>query len=274
LVPIVCLSYSFDIWLIITRFPDASVQLSVIEEDIKAIKDAGAGGIELLSFYNYGLGPAVTDWSRYGFGTPAFQAVFSAALNASAVHGVKLDFALGPNQGQGVPSATETTGLAYELIYGSSIVPAGKNFSGPIPMANPHFNYESLISFMNKPEQWGENKLVSVVAAEILNTSRQTTVLSEASLVDLTTMAISGKLDWVPPNTSQAWALFAFYERYTNQRASVSVDHETTALGNGSWIVDHFSSAGAKKMTDFWDENVIKTQEIRDLLKQAAQYCK
>lgn len=58
--------------------PDASVNLSQIREDILDVARIGAGGVELLGYYNYGnieLGPLPipTDWTKYGFGTPAWS---------------------------------------------------------------------------------------------------------------------------------------------------------------------------------------------------------
>lgn len=80
----------------------------------------GAGGFEFLPFYLYGLPVAgaipPTDWTVYGFGTPAFHAVFDSALHAAQDNNVLMDFAVGANQGQGVPSVPATAGLAVELV--------------------------------------------------------------------------------------------------------------------------------------------------------------
>ncbi|KAH8896447.1 hypothetical protein GQ53DRAFT_838560 [Thozetella sp. PMI_491] len=259
------------------RFPDASVAPEVIREDVKAIKDAGGGGLEFLPFYNYGQGPPLTDWSKYGFGTPPFKDLLVAALNASAEHGLVFDFALGPNQGQGVPSAPESPGLAYELVFGSKRLDAGKSLNGSLPAAEPHFNYEGLASFINAPLLFGENRLVAVVAAEVLSSSSQTrgrrrTVLRESSVVDLTHRVDGQRLSWTAPADSQGYEVFAFYERYTNTKNCISVSSATTVLGNGSWMVDHFSANGAKKMTGFWDSNLFDDRETRGLLRAAGGY--
>lgn len=61
---------------------DASVDLKIMAEDIKAIGKAGGGGIQLLGYYLYGdssnfggqlLAPLQSDWTIYGFGTPAWS---------------------------------------------------------------------------------------------------------------------------------------------------------------------------------------------------------
>lgn len=99
--------------------------------------DIGAGGLEFLPFYLYGLiysqigmSSAVpnsieppTDWSIYGFGDEAFNALFKDVLQAvkDEGDGFVIDFALGPNQGAGVPSVPGTDGLAVHLVSFSSL---------------------------------------------------------------------------------------------------------------------------------------------------------
>ncbi|KAH8161073.1 hypothetical protein CIB48_g7179 [Xylaria polymorpha] len=56
-------------------FPEASVPHHSVTRDIDEVAAVGGGGIEFLPFYNYGLGPATTDWSIYGFGTEAFNSL-------------------------------------------------------------------------------------------------------------------------------------------------------------------------------------------------------
>jgi hypothetical protein len=257
------------------RFPDASVTPSSIEDDIRQIAAMGGGGLEFLSFYNYGLGPAVTDWSVYGFGTDAFTKLFHAALNTSAALNLAFDFAFGANQAAGVPSEVETPGLAKELVYGNTTIQSGATFSGAVP--DPVVEFNQLTGFMNPAEPWGSNELVAVVAGRLvtetlLSAPFYLSVLEEGSLIDLTNLTDTGSLTWTAPGNNGTWVIFAFYERYTNQRSCVSVKNATTALGNGSWIVDHWSANGAKKMTSFWDEQILSNTEIATLLGEIGGY--
>ncbi|KAH8707659.1 hypothetical protein GQ44DRAFT_691187 [Phaeosphaeriaceae sp. PMI808] len=212
----------FRYWL-----PDASVTHSSVQDDIRQIAAVGAGGLEFLPFYNYGLGPAVTDWSIYGFGTDAFNKLFRAALNASAALNLAFDFAFGGNQGAGVPSIVETSGLAKQLV---------------------------------------------IVSERLVAEYFYASALDENSLVDLTNVTHKGSLTWTAPEGNGTWIIFAFYERYTNQRSCVSVSNATTALGNGSWIVDHWSASGAKKMTDFWDQQILSDVGIATLVREVGEY--
>ena len=72
--------------------PDASANLSQIEEDIKMAGAVGAGGVELLGYYSYGdasyiISTIPTDWTVYGWGTPAWSKMFlvlESALSRTA----------------------------------------------------------------------------------------------------------------------------------------------------------------------------------------------
>jgi len=105
----------FRYWL-----PDASVDVDTVAADIAAAGSIGAGGIELLPFFEYGgeLGsmPAGADWATYNFGTVPFRNIFAAVLTAHEENGLVMDFSLGPNQGQGVPASPDNPGLQWDLV--------------------------------------------------------------------------------------------------------------------------------------------------------------
>lgn len=102
----------FRYWL-----PDASVDADTVAENIRSAGAIGAGGVEFLPFYNYGSSsPSNDDWLTYGFGTPAFNNIFRAALTAHQEGGLIMDFPLGPNQGQGVPAYADNEGLQWDLV--------------------------------------------------------------------------------------------------------------------------------------------------------------
>ena len=104
------------------RLPDASVSAAIVSQDIKSLASVGAGGLEFVPYYLYGLpsddDKRPTDWNKYGFGTPAFNDIFKAALRVADEEGLTVDFAVGANQGQGVPSEPLTPGLAVHLVSG------------------------------------------------------------------------------------------------------------------------------------------------------------
>jgi hypothetical protein len=264
-------------------FPDASIPSSAVQSDIAALAQASAGGLEFLGFYNQGFPPISTDWSIYGFGTPAFKEILRTTLQSTAEHGLVFDFAVGPNTAAGVPAIPRTEGLAMELVYGTKILDSTQKLGGvPPPMLQ--FNHQPLNGWVHEPENWGPSELVAVVAAEVRSRGRgrgsaEQVVLNEVSVVDLTNLTRNGTLNWEVPTSGgggQAgvlpWVVMAFYQRYSNARSCVSVPRASTWIGNGSWAVDHFSTAGAKKATDFWDQHLLD-KEIDTLVKQVGMYC-
>ena len=89
-------------------------------------------------------------------------------------------------------------------------------------------------------------------------------------MMDLSDLVVDGKLTWKVPSDHDEYVLFALYERFTNQRSCVGVP--TDPIGNGSWVTDHFSPAGAKLTTEFWEEHLLDS-EVRSLLKSVGQHC-
>ena len=72
-----------------------------------------------MPLYFYGNptdAPAPTDWSEYGFGTPAFVRRFETALQTASEEGILFDFSLGASQGQGTPAQQGSVGLAKHLV--------------------------------------------------------------------------------------------------------------------------------------------------------------
>lgn len=90
-----------------------------MQEDIANLSSVGAGGVEFVPFYLYGLptgGPPPTDWNIYGYGTPAYTEAFRSVLQAAKDSNLLVDFAVGANQGQGSPSPPGRRGLAVHLV--------------------------------------------------------------------------------------------------------------------------------------------------------------
>ncbi|KAF5536603.1 hypothetical protein FNAPI_11712 [Fusarium napiforme] len=279
----------FRYWL-----PDADVDHDVLKTDIQHLQALGAGGLEFLPFYNYGFG-GVNDskMETYAFGKPAFRDVLQIALEATKENGLSMDVALGASQGQGVPSKPLTPGLAVQLVYGKVSAKGGEKFDGALPAADIDWNEN--LGYIHPQEKFGGNRLIGVSAAAIASSkpfpARNThsdshaftnsfeansfddsnvfVALHEKSLIDLTNNVKNGKLTWTAPKDYEEYVLFAHYERYTNQRSCDGVP--TDVIANGSWVTDHFSAAGAKLASQFWEKNLLTTQ-IRQLLKEVGKH--
>jgi len=109
--------------------PDAGVDSNIVAKDVQNAGAVGAGGVEFITFFNYGgeMGSeprqAGADWGRDMFGTKKFQNMFRSALKAHGERGMKMDFALGPNQGQGVPAHKGDPGLQWDLVSFQTWIP-------------------------------------------------------------------------------------------------------------------------------------------------------
>ncbi|KAH0429215.1 hypothetical protein CcaCcLH18_08567 [Colletotrichum camelliae] len=234
----------FRYWL-----PDAEVDIEAVTRDVAEIASVGAGGLEYLPYYQFHSPSA--NWSTYGYGTNASRA------------------------GQGVPSEPESVGLALELAYVNVTVTPGHAFNGTLPLSTQPAS-PSLHLFMHPCEDFGQQNLSFVLAVEettALNAS--TPAVNLGRVIDITSSASRStrSISWTPPKDSQnTWRIVAWYTRYTNQRSIDAAPDAVSWLQNWSWITDHFSAAGAKKLTGFFDEYIIPEEEDRKLLARVGRY--
>ncbi|GKZ35542.1 hypothetical protein AbraIFM66950_006205 [Aspergillus brasiliensis] len=261
----------FRYWL-----PDSGVDPEIVAANIRDSGEHGAGGIELVPFFNYGGesgGPALgANWVANGFGTPAFHGVFRAALQAHKDANLLMDFAMGPNQGQGVPAAIDDPGLQWDLVPYSWEIAAGGIFHDQIP-------------------GWGAGELVALVSARVLSQtnvslpeidspflksqgSYLSLVLDHKSLTDITHMVSEeGQLSLsFPAGRDDDYRIFAYYQRQTlNKNLQFANNDTSTVWDNGSYVVDHYSARGAQTVIDFWEKHIL-TDGIKELLMEVGNY--
>ncbi|KXH49842.1 hypothetical protein CSIM01_03979 [Colletotrichum simmondsii] len=254
-------------------FPDAEVDIEAVTRDVAEIASVGAGGLEFLPYYQFRAPSA--NWSTYGYGTNASRDVFRAAMQAAADNDLLFDFAIGANQGQGVPSEPESVGLALELAYVNITVAPGHVFNGTLPLSTQPAS-PSLHFFMHPCEEFGQQDLSFVLAVEETPASNtSSTAVNLGRVMDITTSVdpSTRSISWTAPKDSQnTWRIMAWYTRYTNQRSIDGAPDAATWVQNGSWITDHFSAAGAKKLTGFFDEYMIPEEQDRALLTRVGKY--
>ncbi|KAL3468836.1 hypothetical protein BJX99DRAFT_268992 [Aspergillus californicus] len=261
----------FRYWL-----PDAGVDKEIVASNIKASGARGAGGVEFLPFYNYGgeidTPAPEADWVTNGFGTPAFREMFRAALEAHREAGLVMDFALGPNQGQGVPAESGDEGLQWDLVPCSVEVPGNGSFDGRIP-------------------GWGTGDLVAVVSAFVISETNvslpgvnsafvsgqdgyRSLVVDHGSLNDITERVSSdGHLSIsFSPVTGVGYRIFAYYQKRTLHK-NLTFDNNRTATiwDNGSYAVDHYSATGAQTTIAFWEKHIL-IDGIKELLMEVGNY--
>ena len=196
--------------------------------------------------------------------TQATETLLDTTIQAHADNGLTLDFAMGPATGDGVPAIQGQEGLAWDLSMNTATVDASHAFNGTLP-------------------GWGSGELQGVVTGVVVGTvnvsgsqpglpnsnsaAHQQITLSASSLQDITSMVGSDghlTISFSSDTSTSQRLIFAVYLYHTNGTVVASPSNllgpqtpPTNYVQNGSWIVDHFSAAGAKVVTDFWEQNLL-----------------
>ncbi|CAJ0543781.1 Ff.00g039230.m01.CDS01 [Fusarium sp. VM40] len=261
----------FRYWL-----PDASVDADIVAQDVASAASVGAGGLEFVPFYEYGgsLGqmPTGANWSTYNFGTPAFNALFERVLRAHDEHGLVMDFALGPNQGQGVPAKPDDQGLQWDMVPFTEAIPRKDIFTGKIP----GWGAGDLVSLVSALVE--SDRIVTYTAAGAVGLQNVTYTeyrLNPETLTELTKHVDQwGSISLTLPQAPKGkhYRLFAFYERLAGHKnLSFNSFRHATIFDDGSYAVDHFSSNGATVIRKFWAEHIL-SDEVLKLLSKVGNY--
>ncbi|EXK80650.1 hypothetical protein FOQG_14856 [Fusarium oxysporum f. sp. raphani 54005] len=261
----------FRYWL-----PDAGVDADAVIKDVISAASIGSGGMEFLPFYEYGGDinpmPLGANWAKHNFGTPEFNTLFEKVLEAHEERGLVMDFALGPNQGQGVPAHPDNEGLQWDMVPFTAEVSSSGSFNGIVP-------------------GWGTGNLVSMVTALVKSNKTitfegsglagpQNVTYDDFKLGHRTLSEVTQRVDRQGrtrlsfPKAPQGshYRIFTFYERLSKHKnlKFTSKKHEAI-FDNGSYAVDHFSGKGATVVGQFWDEHILKGN-IPKLLARVGNY--
>ncbi|KAF2773389.1 hypothetical protein EJ03DRAFT_347900 [Teratosphaeria nubilosa] len=272
--------------------PDASVNLSYVVEDFAQVKAVGAGGMELLGYYLYGNfprviaegGPTPEDWAKYGWGTEAWKTLQDTAFQATKDQGLIMDFALGPNQGAGVPAETGDPGIMWDLWPFNVSVPIGGSFDGTLPGWDNITGGEFVAASVGLVTERSSVVLSASPAFIGYKYNGTNQVLSVSSLEDVTDLVdtSTGHLSYTfPSNVSGLeYQVFAYYQNQSNYMEQAGPWYVNTTVTqspvesyreNGSWVVDHYSSAGAQLVIDFW-EKFLLSDGSRELIQEVGNY--
>lgn len=203
--------------------------------------------------------------------------VFRAFTQAHKDNHLIMDFALGPNQGTGVPAPRGSEGLMWDISAYNVTLPIGGSFDGVLP-------------------GWGLGNLEAAVAGTVTGTAKLTAsdisglpndrqfartehTLSASSLKDVTDQVDSSghlRLNFSTSanQTGTHHVIFAIYlapSHYRAQQGPLEMkgphSKPESYIHNGSWAVDHFSALGARTMTNFWEEHLL-TNGTKELLME------
>ena len=192
-----------------------------------------------------------------------------------------MDFALGPNQGSGVPADPNDAGVLWTLWPFNTSVPIGGSYNGRLP-------------------GWGTGEFVAASTALVMNSSRVTLsaspaftpmvyngtqhTLAASSLADVTDQVrADGTINLSFPLVANGteFQLFAYYQNHSvgfEQQSPLFLNtvapqsSVTSFLQNGSRFNDHFSTTGAQLIIDFWEKYLLDYNNTRELIQEVGNY--
>ncbi|MEV0226749.1 glycosyl hydrolase [Streptomyces sp. NPDC050704] len=233
-------------------WPDGLVRPDEIRREVDQIADAGFGGAEIAAVHHSVTDKSVLDTARHGWGSAAWIAGVEAALSQAARRGLTIDLTIGPSWPAAVPGITPDSAAAVkELAHGYVTLAAGTTYSGAVPAP------------VHEPAPGVTEQRMLLVQAARVNTAHSTrkeTGLDLDSVRDLTATVTDGTLSWTAPDDG-TWVLIAYWVRGSGQLPEAGPHTVPPA-----YVVDHFSAAGTRAVTDFWEARIL-TPAIRRLLK-------
>ncbi|MGO4421793.1 family 78 glycoside hydrolase catalytic domain, partial [Streptomyces sp. MCAF7] len=231
-------------------WPDGLVDPAELAREVDQIADAGFGGVEIAAV-THSLSEPI-DAERYGWGTAAWVAGLESALRQADRRGLTVDVTIGPAWPAAVPTVTpDSEAAASELAHGLNTFQG--SYAGPVPPP-----------VVPAAEGVTDRRLLWVQAARIgaAAAAPAPLQLDLDSVTDLTALVRDGELRWTAPDDGQ-WALISYWERGSGQRPEGPA--HTAPL---AYVVDHFSTAGTRAVTDFWERRIL-TRRVRELLRRA-----
>ncbi|MFV2196778.1 glycosyl hydrolase [Nocardiopsis sp. LOL_012] len=238
-------------------WPHGLVDPQEVAREIDQAADAGFGGMEVADVHH--SAEEDLDPAGHGWGTLPWREALTTALAQAEKRGIVVDITIGPSWPAAVPTITPQDEAAVrELAHGVRYLASGEEVSGalPEPEVAPEHGVEA-------------RTLVAVQAVRLADGASpgdRRCKLKADTLQDLTSSVEGEELTWTAPGEGDGstWALFAYWERGSGQRPEAGPHTEPV-----SYVVDHFSSAGAQAVIDFWEENIL-TSRIRRLLRGSA----
>ena len=230
-------------------WPHGLVDPVEIAREVDHVADAGFGLLEIADVHHSATGPL--DPAGHGWGTAPWREAVQSALTRARQRGLRIDMTIGPAWPAATPTVTpDDPAASQELVHGVASVAGGTTYDAflPAPVVAPSSGVTA-------------KTLVRVQVAKVTaRPTNQPVVLELASLQDLTTQAVDGRLTWAAPAGAE-WVVIACWQRGSGQKPERG-PHTTPE----AYVVDHFSSAGSRAVFDYWDEAVL-TPEIRGLLE-------
>jgi hypothetical protein len=238
-------------------WPHGAVDPRQVAREVDVVADAGFGVLEIADVTHSLRARSIEiDVTRQGWGTRPWVNGVKAALERAARRDVRIDITVGPSWPAAVPTVTpDDEAASCELSYGRVDVAGGQTVDVELP--GPH------------GETHGSRvELVTVQAHRVTASTTSATTLDPSSYVDLAGRVSAGRLTWTAPAepAGATWAVLATWRRGSAQEPEAGPHTDPR-----SYVVDHFSAAGTRAVTDFWEDRILD-RELRRLLRAAGGY--
>ena len=210
--------------------------------------------------------------------TATIDVLFKDLLQAHKDNGLIMDFAMGPNQGTGVPAPSNSDGLMWDLAAYNVTVPIGGTFDGELPGWGTGILQAAVTGLVTKSEE--ATGVQPGLPGDVSATRMQYT-LAASTLEDVTPQVSKDghlKIDFPSHQQGLNYTVFAVYMMRSHYRAQdgpydlmENQTPPTSIAGNGSWAVDHFSELGAQTSIEFWERHILQ-HGTQELIEQVGNY--
>ncbi|MDP0501134.1 MAG: glycosyl hydrolase [Verrucomicrobiota bacterium JB022] len=231
-------------------WPHGLVDNAEIAREVRDMAAAGFGGAEIADVHH-----SVRDRElapdTHGWGTQPWVDAVTVAFETAREHGMELDLTIGPSW----PAAVPTVDPDHPAAMKELAVGFGQG-SFPMEVPQPRVHAERGVN---------RQELRFVQAARVVSgdpAEKGKWVLQQDSLVDVTDKVRDGVIHWTPPSDGE-WVVLAYWLRGSAQQPERGPHTEPE-----SYVVDHFSEAGTRAVTDFWEQNILNPH-LRELIKDA-----
>jgi hypothetical protein len=189
-----------------------------------------------------------------------------------------MDFAMGPNQGTGVPAHIDSDGLMWDIAAFNVSVSVGGSFNGILPGWGTG-TLEAAITGLETKSEIATSTVPGLPGD--YPSSRTQKTLSAKNLQDVTGQVDKNghlQVQFDCADDGLNYTIFAIYRIHSDYRAQDgpgdvggSQTPPQTLAQNGSWAVDHFSELGAETTTSFWEQYILQNG-TRELLMEVGNY--
>ncbi|PVG81455.1 alpha-L-rhamnosidase [Nocardioides gansuensis] len=240
-------------------WPHGLVDPAEVAREVDQVADAGFGVLEVADVTHSLRARGIDiDTESHGWGTPAWVEGVKAALTQAIKRHVRIDLTVGPSWPAAVPTITpDDPAACTELVHGRADVASGTTYDDVLPSPVVHAS-----AGVNRQE------LVTVQAHRVTARAGSLTTLEPGSYVDLTDSVEGDRLTWTAPADPSGanWVLLACWRRGSGQEPEAG-PHTSPR----SYVVDHFSAAGARAVVALWEDRVLD-HHMRRLLGNAGGY--